>query len=285
MSTDDASETDNYSDTASDVQSTVEKDILVTAYAGPDFYDELVSTRQFVADAFGEFVDYDPLEQEETEKTDVTVQLDVEAEDPQRGRTRTVSPSLDVFSSRSKRVIKNAVEEGIIDPDEVDWIDVTVEEFVDSEYVHSKGDPLEDAVGAVLDDHELPVSGFENSDTSVWVAKWSRDVDVTGPMTRPDETETQSVRVTARASDASRRHLLAPQGERGPDERFESEDKRWSLQVNVSIEASTEQEVSQIEQSVAPLVIDRLTDASLIEATRITDCEKTTTARGACYDV
>lgn len=282
MSTDDASE---YSDTAEQVQSTVEKDILVTAYADPEAYDEAASTRQFIADAFGEFVDYDPHEQEQKERTDVTVQLDVQAEDPRRGRTREVTPSLDIFSSRSERVIKSAVEEGIIDDSDIDWLDVEVEEYTEDVYVHDNSDPMEDALDAVLGDHELPVEDFESSDTSIWVAKWTRSVDVTGPMTKPDETEKQKVRVTARASDVSRRRLLAPQDEREHGERFDDESKRWSLQVNVAIEASTEAEISEIEQSVAPLVVDRLMESPMIEATRVTDCEKVTTAKGACYDV
>lgn len=286
MSTDDPA---SYTETETDTHHTVEKDLLVTAYASdweynPDNETEANYYRQFAEDAFGHLIDTDIWDMETSEHEEVSVSLSVTAQDPRWDNERTITPSLDL-SGRKKRVIKNAVQEDIIDPSEIDWLDVDIRDVTDTDFTTSVDTLLDEAFMTELDSLEIPPEDYTIYDTSVWTAKWSREVGLEGPMAPPDETKKQQTRVTTKRREIARRKVLRPQGEREPCDRFEGEDKVYSMQVNIDMEASTETEIEQIEKTIAGAVMTILKSSPVITETRVTDCEKTTVAKGACYNV
>lgn len=280
-----STETSDYSDSDDDVQHSVEKDILVTAYLEPGLDTEIGGKRDLVDRVFGDDIDVDLFEEESEEVTDVTVSLDFEGLDPVWDKEKHVTPSM-ALSGKEKRVIKNAIEEGDLDAEELpDWISVDVDTYTETEFANDVGDALSSALRPIFEDATIDVDGFEWDDPLYWIAKWRRNVDLSGPMVPEDETERQTVYVSANSHDIKRRQVLKQQDEREACDRFESDGKRWSLQVNVDMTASTESEIEAIEHTLAPMVVSELLDRPLIKKTRITDCEKTTTAKGACYNV
>lgn len=266
-----------------------EKDVLVTGYAR----DSYTSIREFVADAFGPYADEIDLFEEETEtREEVSIELSLSGRDPERDREYDVSETFSVFGAREKRIIRNAIENGDIDPDAVDWVSVDARQVETTTHVHAPVDALSELLERVGDQVDVPDElGYEAPRYSAYDASWSKEVPLTGPDAEEDETERFDVRLNASGTDIKRRRVLVHQSNRTAEHRYETpedvphEELPFSVQLSIHIEAQTREEMDALSEALVQGVYDRLATLAGISKVRLSDCEVTQMSKGECHQI
>jgi hypothetical protein len=255
---------------------------MITAYA--DGESEYEDTREFITDIFDfEHTELDP--EAKTTRVDTYPSISFDLEGEVDGMTHKVSEKVDFTFSYDKDLVTQLIEDGELDTSEVDWIDVDIVEEESTDYDYSDGELVKHPFSEALKHVDLNEFGYEVPTYPYGAASWQRDIDVKDVHADPDETETQYIRVNARASDVHPRQVLKPQGERTGRDRYEGDEEYWSLQISIDLEAQSQDELTQLEQTLAPVIIDAVAQGHGIVTTRITDCEVTTTSTGACHDM
>lgn len=267
-----------------------EKDVLVTAYGMAGYED----ARSFIVDAFRAYIpeDVDMWEQETEVDEEVVLEFDFEGTDPEWDDTKNVNKTETFIFGREKRVLKHALENGDLDPDEVDWVDVRVEEHEETEYVETAMTPVSELIEAVVEKTDVPEKfGYEEADYSIYDVDLEREIPKTGPDAEPGETETLSTTVNARKNDVKPRRVLAHQAEREAGNRYVTpEDKPddqlpWSVQFSISIEGTSETEIEELSDALVVPLYDQLSTLAGIRQIRLSDCEQTVVSEGECHQV
>lgn len=257
-----------------------EKDVVITAYSRGTFG----SPRDFVAAVFGDYTDKDPLDTYETRNRTVKLEVEITGEytyDSGRTIERTVSEYIKPFNSRDKEVFANEVRDMDL-PAGFTLVDETEVSVEDS---HTVGTIVEDGLLWMVSPIDLSPFGFEGGlDSYVYAGSWEREIPDKSVDAQAGDTITQYVRVEApNGNYIEPRRVLTHQAERTPDNRFESDETYWSLQVTVHIEATSESELDDIsEQTVLP-VYQGLAKLDGIDAVRLSECEECVTRQGSCY--
>lgn len=274
-----------------DVDVRYEKDVLVTAYGSPEY----AGPREFIADAFEPYIadDVDLFEREVNTTEEVTITFDFEGTDPHRDDSRRVEESIELWQSADKRVIKRALEDGVIDPDVADWLDVEVNTRTDSSHTVPSTKP----VSALLADVAESASTLEELDyehssySGLYSEKWTREVPASGADADPDETESLFCNLDVSTRNVDRRRVLRHQSQRTPSDRYETAEDvdgselPWSVQNSIHIETTTREEMETVTEALVLPLYDRLSNLSGISKIRLSDCEVTTVEEGACHNV
>lgn len=284
---------ESQTDASADVQtqSVHEKDVVLTVYGSPDYED----ARSFVDDVFGDQLDDDASMQDmEVVENDVfKIELDLEAEDPQWNNTKQIDDSMSLFPSSHRRALRNAIEEGQIDPDAVDWINVVDTVETDEEYVHQIDNPIDDYLTVRCDEMSTPVDlGYEEPGFPANEGEWSKEVPVEGPDAEPDESQMLKCTVSGpRPSDVQRRRTLVHQENRSADNRYEEDQdvdqskQPWSFQVTVDLEATAGDELDELSDGIVGELYRDLATIDGVQKLRLTDCERTVRERGECFNI
>lgn len=269
-----------------------EKDVILTFYGHADYEDE----RAFIDDVFGDHVETDVTET--TESTDEVVELEfsltaTDDNDFERTVTSTVSP----WSSGDKQALRNAINSGAINVDELDWLDYTIEEQTEIVHEHSLHTPIYDYLAEYFEGEQtaelretLADFQYTKEAYSIYALEYEAEFDAIGPDTGPDDTESFRIRVNANSNDVDRRRLLVHQDERTANNRFVEPDQPddeqpYSAQIVVSIEAPTQDRLDTVSGEMIPGLYAELHALDAVTSVRLTDCETVTTERGECYNI
>lgn len=279
-----------------DASQRIEKEVMITAYARNGHIDD----RSFIDNAFGQWMGHgeDLYRKKTTTEEDFEITISFELENPfglGEDTTHEFSETYTGGFSSFKNGVRQALEEGAIDPDEVDWIDITAEEYETSYFKYGLHRPIENMIGAVARDIHLPEDlGYEQRDqgSSLYDAQWDREVPAESPDTDPGETDTLKVTISGSyEGDIKRRRVLTHRSERSPENRYETpedadkSDLPWSLTFTVSIEATSEEDMDELSEQIVTPLREMLQHNNEIGKIRLSDCEQKTIQEGECYNL
>lgn len=288
--TNEATETDEQQLTITDETTRHEKDVVITAYGSPEHNNR----RAFVHEVFGQYLDDDVDFFSETSETQETfrMELSFEGVDPERGDDpREFTEEFTYVSNSTKRALRRALNKGEVDPDEVEWLDIELEETVATHFDVSLAKPLKELVRTYAEDiHVVEELGYEKHHFGIGDVHWKQEADVETPDASEDQTEQLNVRIDAcRDRDVKRRRVLAHQSERSPSNRFETpedvpEDERpWSVQFTLRMETLSEEHMEQLSEELVNPLYQRLAHTEGIEKVRLSNCEVVKREEGECY--
>lgn len=270
------SETESNSEaTVATVEEEHEKDVTVIAYSEGE-YDE---QREFIADVFGDLVDFDPLETYEEEERTVKVDLNIETE---------TDDGYDININDTYKAFGRFEEEGLAayfeNQEEIpEYIDFTDETEVVEKNEHGVSKPIKEFLGQFFDGHELSELGYEPGDHSWYVCSWDRELEDTSVDADEGDTITQYCRAQTGTTIEPRRKLVH-QSERTKENRYESDEELWSFEIRVHIECSTDDELDEISEKIVPPIYDKLWGVDKIDSVRLESCEQSVKKRGECYN-
>lgn len=283
-------ETDEQQLTITDETTRHEKDVVITAYGSPEHENQ----RVFIHEVFGQYLDDGVDFFSETVETQETfrMELSFEGVDPEYGgEPQEFSEEFSYINSSTRRALRRAINQGKINPDEVEWLDVEIEETVSTHFDESLAKPLKQLVKTHAEDITTPEElGYEDYAFGIGDVHWQQEVDVETPDASEDQTEALNVRIDAcRDREVERRRVLAHQSERSPSKRFETpaevpeEERPWSVQFTVRLETLSEDHMEQLSEAIVNPLYQRLAHTDGIEKVRLSNCSVVKREEGECY--
>lgn len=275
-------------DAQSDEFTRTEKEVEVTLYSyGSAKYS---NNRQFIADLFDA---PEVLETKETTSEKLIVQLSAELTDPRLNYSHdiqideTLSPYL--RTSEMKAIKEdlgdedNNVTSEALEEDLPEWLDVRVEETVQEVHEENPETPVNDLLTEILPDNRIEDTEFTSSPLH-YSPTYQRSVP--DPSYGADEGETVTQRISVERTNTGVSRVKRHQSERTREDRFKDEEPdRWSVSIMVTVEASGEDEQDELTEEIVPTLHDALMGLDGAYCVRISDCSKTVTTEGECFNV
>ena len=238
-----------------------EKEATVFAYSSGDFEDE----HAFLDSVFGDAVDFDVTETEETEDLEVKITLD----DDLPGR---ISPYAD---SDKRELIEFFDDE---DTEVPDYLNVETDRETIESHVHDAKDVIRGAIGDVVTEADLEGFGYtEPWLTSSLVVSLSRHVE-----DNVGNSHEECVKVEVAHGSVDQRKELAPKDEREPGDMYDGDDEFWSIQLTAQIEASDCDENFMVTEKTLGPIEDALLEFDGVDSVRREACVTNKKERGNC---
>lgn len=249
-----------------------ERDVTLFAYFNGDYEDD----REFVDEVFGEFNDIDLFS--EYEREDVTISLEMSADDPERDRKRTQSMTESIFGSSSKRAFKAMVEAGTIEDVREslpEWLSLNVDVETEDVFDHKPREGLKPFVSKIKDRIEFNELPYEYDEDKYSFLRWYV----------PSADTQQEVKIRSYAINVEQNPVLLPQEERTDTIEYEADTDYWSVTINVTVNTSVPEHLGPVGEQVIPILTDRFQELDALEAVRFTECEEKAVKCGDCNGV
>jgi len=266
--------------TDSDEQLTVKKNVLITAYADQPF----ISARHFIAEAFDSVTNRDMHANSIKHESEPKIIFTIPGADPDE-RTATTKPlttEIRSFLTAEQENIEQFYEDNAELFDDHDAFEYTVEHS--ESVVWDERHPtyaVDDLVTDCLETDILDDLGFEHNRFGYQTLAWERQNAVSGPDNGPDATETHKVSVQV-DNTIKPQKVLVHQSARTAENRF-MDTEQFAVQLSVDMEATDTDEIDTISDTIVPKLYNELASLDHIKYVRLSNCTMTTVEQGDCY--
>lgn len=250
-----------------------EKDVVITAYADDEFEDK----REFIDAIFGEKTGVDVLETELRENHDVELKISVTGDS--RFGEKEYSDKIRPFSSSDKEALADALDE----EDLPEWLEFKNTKTTVEEHVNMVSDAIAPFIEEQIPEDVLDDLGYEHG-SYTYTRAWTKEVEDVSVDADEDDTINHDVRFNVRSSGVKKRPVLVHQSERSKENQYESENEKWSFEIQSHFEAGTSEELDEVSERLVPDMYQALFEIDGISAVRLTSCEQNVSKIGECYN-